>query len=60
MGTCLLIFFFFFFLSTNYESFSYGWKGGFVFREGDDGEEEGNEDENLLWRLLDQDNKKKV
>ncbi len=31
-----------------------------LFREGDDGKEEGNEDENLLWRLLDQDNKKKV
>jgi hypothetical protein len=28
--------------------------------EGDDGEEEGNEDENFLWRLLDQDYKKKV
>jgi hypothetical protein len=35
-------------------------KGGFVFREGDDGEEEGNENEKLLWRLLDQDYKKKV
>jgi hypothetical protein len=28
--------------------------------EGNDGEEKGNEDENLLWRLLNQDYKKKV